>query len=116
MAERPGPNTNATHSENIDMGDDIFGENFEDEEDNDFDMVNMMLMIKDTYQVSGNAYHEFVWVSKQMPHHFRLKRRITELNSLWKIFPTPDVQQSLEDHLRDRLTYLVRTTPDDAEF
>ena len=87
---------------NIDTGDEeiidmnveevkaIFGENFEDEEDEDFDTVNMMLMIKDTYQVSGNAYHEFARVSKQMPRHFRLKRRIAELNSLWKISPTPD--------------------------
>ena len=68
---------------NIDTGDEemidmnteevkaIFGENFEDEEDEDFDIINMMLMIKDTYQVSGNAYHEFARVSKQMPRHFR---------------------------------------------
>ena len=51
---------------NIDIGDEemidmnveevnaIFGEIFENEdEDEDFDTVNMMLMIKDTYQVSG---------------------------------------------------------------
>ena len=96
---------------NIDTGDEemidmnteevkaIFGENFEDEEDEDFDIINMMLMIKDTYQV---AYHEFARGSKQMPCHVRLKRRITELNSLWKITPTPGssgVQQSLEDRL-----------------
>ena len=59
------------------------------------------LMIKDTYQVSGNAHHEFARVSKQIPRHFHLKHRIAEFNSLW---PTPDgsgVQQSLEDHFRD---------------
>ena len=113
-------NVDTGDEETIDMNTEevkaIFGENFEDE---DFDMVNMMLMIKDTYQVSGNAYHEFARASKQMPRHFRLKRRIAELNSLWKISPTPDgsgVQQSLEDRLRDRLTSLVRTTPDDSQF
>ena len=37
----------------------IFGKNFEDEEDKGFDVINKML-IKDTYQVSGNAYHEFL--------------------------------------------------------
>lgn len=60
----------------------IFDENFEDE-DEDFDMVNMKLTIKDSYLVSGNAYHEFASASKQMPHHFRLKCWIAELNSLW---------------------------------
>lgn len=94
---------------NIDTGDEemidmnveevkaIFGGNFEDE---DFDTINMMLMIKDTYQVSDNAYHEFARVSKQMPHHFRLQRCIAELNSLWKISPTLDGWMVL-DHLRD---------------
>lgn len=38
----------------------IFGDNLED-----FDTVNMMLMIKDTYQFSGNAYHEFARVSNK---------------------------------------------------
>ena len=102
---------------NVEEAKAISSENFEDE-DEDFDMINMMLMIKDTYQVSGNAYHEFTRVSKQMPRHFRLEHQIVELNSLWTISPTLDgsgVQQSLEDRLRDRLTCLVRRS-DDAQF
>ena len=98
---------------------DLFGEDYDKEEEDDFDRVNMILFIKDSYNVSGNAYHEFARLTKEMPRHYRLKKRISELNSLWKISPTPDgsgVQQSLEDRLRDRLTHLISNTPDDAAF
>lgn len=83
------------------------------------DRVNMMLFIKDSYNVSSNTYHEFARLTKEMPRHYRLKKRISELNSLWKIVPTPDesgVQQSLEDRLQDRLTHLISNTPDYADF
>ena len=79
----------------------------------------MMLMIKDSYNVSGNAYHEFARVAKEMPRHHKLKRRISELNSLWDISETPDgsgVQQPLEARLQDRLTHLIKSTPNDADF
>lgn len=96
-------------TETIDIGYneavDLFGEDYKEDE-SDFDQVNMMLFIKDSYNVSGNAYHEFARITKEMPRHYRLKKRISELNSLWKIVPTPDgsgIQQSLEDRLRDRL-------------
>ena len=46
-----------------------FGDRFQ-EEDNDFDKVKMMLLIKDTYNVSGNAYHEFAKITKEMPCHY----------------------------------------------
>ena len=97
----------------------MFGEGYEEADKNDFDQINMMLMIKDSYNVSGNAYHEFARVAKEMPHHHKLKRRILELNSLWNISTTPDgsgVQQSLETRLRDRLTHLIKSTPEDADF
>lgn len=87
-----------------------FGDRFQEEE-NDFDKVNMMLLIKDTYNVSGNAYQD----SEEMPCHYRLKQRISEINSLWNISLTPDgsgVQQSLKDRLQDRVLHLIRNTPE----
>ena len=98
---------------------DLFGKDYDQEEENDFDRVNMILFIKDSYNVSGNAYHGFARLTKEMPRHYQLKKQISDLNSLWKISPTPDgsgVQQSLEERLRDRLTHLIRNTPDDAAF
>ena len=79
----------------------------------------MMLLIKDSYNVSSDAYHEFAKLTKEMPRHYRLKKQISELNCLWKIVPTPDgsgIQQSLGDRLQGRLTHLVSNTPDDADF
>ena len=90
---------------------DLFSDRFTEEQESDIDRVNMLLMIKDTFNISGNAYHEFAKIVKQMPRHYRLKQRVKELNSLWRISPIPDgsgVQQSLEDRLRDRLVHLIK--------
>ena len=58
--------------------------------DDELDMINMLNMLKDKYDVSGRAYHEFATVCKQLPRHYKLKRRISELNELWNIWPTPN--------------------------
>ena len=111
--------TKETIDINVDDATELFGEDYEEADKNDFDRINMMLMIKDSYNVSGNAYHEFARVAKEMPRHHKLKRRISELNSLWNISVTPDgsgVQQSLEMRLRDRLTHLIESAPEDADF
>ena len=94
--------TKETIDINVDDATELFGEDYEEADKNDFDRINMMLMIKDSYNVSGNAYHEFARVAKEMPRHHKLKHRISELNSLWNISVTPDgsgVQQSLEMRL-----------------
>ena len=89
-------------------------------EEDDVDRVNMMLFVKDRFNVSGKAYHEMAKVCKAMPRHYQVKRRISELNCLWHINPTPNgivgVQQCLEERLVKRVTYLKHTTPPDADF
>ena len=86
----------------------------------EFDLINMMLLIKDKYCISGRGYHEMASVCKEMPRHYKLKRRIKELNSLWNITPAPNgilgVQQSLEDRLFIRISRLLKTAPEDAAF
>ena len=57
---------------------------------NNVDLVSMMLYIKDRYNISGSAYHEMMSLCSQMPRHYRLKKRISELNDKWEIFPTPE--------------------------
>ena len=70
----------------------------------DEDQINMMLFVKDRYDLSHDAYHEMAKICKEMPRHYLLKRRVAELNKLWNIKPTPNgtcgVQQTLEDRLR----------------
>ena len=37
--------------------------------DDELDMINMLNMLKDKYDVSGRVYHEFATVCKQLPRH-----------------------------------------------
>ena len=72
----------------------------------------MAIYIKDKHSISGNAYHALAQLFKEMPRYYKIKDRIKELNKAWNIKPTPDgtcVQQSLEEHLKTRLQYMVRT-------
>ena len=92
----------------------------EEPEQEQLDMVNMMLFVKDKYSISGAAYHEMAKLCKNMPRHYKLKKKIAQLNQLWEIRPTPHgivgVQQSLEDRLRHRIRHLERTTPPHMPF
>ena len=53
-------------------------------------IVNMLLYVKDRHNVSGDAYHEMAQLCKAMPRHYKLKQHIAELNRLWNIKPTPE--------------------------
>ncbi len=70
--------------------------------------------------MSDSAYHEMAKVCREMPRHYKLKRRIKELNERWNIKPTPEgtvgVQQPLQECLRVRVRHLLRVSKDDAPF
>jgi len=38
-------------------------------------MINMMLLVKDQYQVAGSAYHEFAKICQEMPRHYKLHEK-----------------------------------------
>ncbi len=86
----------------------------------ELDIVNMMLYVKDRYNVSDGAYQEMAKVCREMPCHYKIKRRIKELNEQWGIRPTAEgivgVQQPLEERLRVRVRHLLQTSRDDAPF
>ena len=102
------------------MATDILGPDAHSATRVDFELINMVLLIKDKHSISGRAYHEMASVYKTMPKHYKLKQRVKELNSLWNIIPTPNgilgVQQSLEDRLTIRLSRLLAISPEDAVF
>ena len=83
-------------------------------DETELDTLNMMLYVKDKYNISGCAYHEMAQLCKKMPRHYQLKQRIAELNKLWNIFPTPNntcgVQQPFEEWLQCCLEQLVCTS------
>lgn len=60
----------------------LFGSNERISEDN-LDVINMMLYVKDWYNVSREAYHEFASICKELSRHYKIKDRIRELNKVW---------------------------------
>ncbi len=106
-------------AETLTLGPNIVGPE-ESVSQDELDIISMMLLAKDWYNVSSRAYHEMASICKSMPKHYKLKRQITELNCLWNIRPTPNgtigVQQSLEDRLRPRIARLLGVAPEDAPF
>ena len=90
---------------------DVEGESVGEEQ---LDVISIMVYVKDRYNVSGSAYHEMAKLCRQMPRHYKLQQRISELNTLWNIKPTPNgvcgVQQSLKDRLVVRLSHLIEST------
>ena len=61
---------------------DILGNDEESISDDDIDILNMMILVKDQYNVSGQAYHEMARICKEMQRRYRIKERIGELNKL----------------------------------
>lgn len=76
------------------------GEHINSEE---VDMISMMLYVKDKYHVSGNAYHEMASLCHQMPRHYKIKQKISELNSKWNFRPTPEGTIGVQQPLMERL-------------
>lgn len=73
----------------------------------DQDIVSMMLYVKDRYNISGSAYHEMASLCRQMPRHYCLKQRISELNAQWNIQPTPEGTEGVQQSLIERLVICV---------
>ena len=97
----------------------LFGQNERMSEEN-LDIINMMLYVKDWYNVSGEAYHKFASICKGLPRHYKIKERIAELNRFWNIKPTPygtiGLQQSAKDRLHIRVRHLIEVSNPDAPF
>ena len=118
MEEVLALNTRTKETETIDLKQSLEGGlqlTHESLDDDQADIVSMMLHVKDKHQISGLAYHEMAKLCQQMPRHYRLKNKISELNKLWDIRPSPNgiigVQQSLLGRLLQRIHHLVSETP-----
>ena len=107
-------NTTTGQEESIDLNTDcLLAADESHITDVEMDTINMMLYIKDRYNISGGAYHEMTQICKEMPrHYYKLKERINELNKIWDIQPTPNgkcgVQQLFKERLQLCLHSLVR--------
>lgn len=106
--------------ETVSFNGDVLGEDVGTMSQNDLDMLNMMLFVKDKFNISGEAYHRMAQDCKAMPRHYRLKERKVELNRQWNFKPNPNgtcgLQQSLEERLNIWVQHLHKTALRDAPF
>ena len=101
-------NTSTGEEEAIDMNpEDLLGPDENHITESEIDNINMMLYIKDKYNVSGGAYHELSQICKSMPRHYKIKVRIRELNKLWNIKPTPNGTSGVQQSFKERLQFCL---------
>ena len=66
-------NNTTGEAETIQLATDILGPDAHSATRVDFELINMVLLIKDKHSISGRAYHEIASVCKTMPKHYKLK-------------------------------------------
>ena len=72
--------------------------------------LEMVLYVKEWFDLSNAAYHELSMVCRGLPRSWKMKDFVQCLNSLWKIKPCPEgygMQQSLESRLTERVHHLL---------
>lgn len=75
--------------------------------DRDAELVNMMVYLRDRFMISTEAFHELTMVCKSLPRSYTIRRRIEEMNEMFKITPVPGeyvgVQQLLSTTIAERI-------------
>ena len=81
----------------------------------DESVVEKTLYVKERFNISNVAYHELAQINPQLPRQSSLAKASKEMNSEFKIQPTPGnttgVQQSISDRLRVRLCHVLKSNP-----
>ena len=90
----------------------FLGEEEESNENSDqLDEVNMLLYVKDKFNISNKAWQELSIISGGLPSTYSLKKRIDSINKHWQISSTPGdsigVQVKLEESLKDQAKRLL---------
>ncbi|XP_060065214.1 uncharacterized protein LOC132545546 [Ylistrum balloti] len=79
--------------------------------------LNMLIYVLDSFNISGNAYHEISMLYHSLPRSYKLSQYILHLNSGFDIRDTPDgsgVQQSLKVRLEAVISDIVSDNPEFA--
>jgi hypothetical protein len=74
--------------------------------------LKKVLLVKERFGISNEAYHELSMLNKHLPRSCRVQKEVKQINDQWKIFPTPGsftgAQQSLTERLSERIHSLLR--------
>ena len=71
--------------------------------DQDIDNINLLLYIKERFNISDLAWHELSVKLKEMPNLFSLKKRTEALNGKWNIAETPGEHEGVQIKFADSL-------------
>lgn len=91
-----------------------FKENESDElTDSDIDDVNMWMYLKDKFSIADEAWHEIAVKANGLPKLYSMKKRMSHLNSMWNLTPTPGdadgVQVEFSESLKKNVINLQQT-------
>ena len=75
------------------------------------DHVKKVLLVKDRFGISNEAYHEFSMIDKHLPRSCMISKETKQINDQWEINPVPGnctgAQQSLK-RLSERILNLMK--------
>ena len=76
----------------------------------EIDDINFFIYIKDKFNISNEAWHELAMKTKKIPNTYKMNKRMSELNTKWKLKTTPGeaegVQTSFCDSLKEQIARL----------
>ena len=71
--------------------------------DQDIDNINLLLCIKERFNISDLAWHELSVKLKEMPNLFSLEKRTEARNGKWDIAETPEEHEGVQIKFADSL-------------
>ena len=72
----------------------------------EIDDINLWIYIKDKYNISDQAWKEWAMKATDMPNAYRIKKNITDLNTKWKLKPTPGEAEGVQFPWRNKFKVL----------
>ena len=63
----------------------------------------MWIYIKDTFNISNEAWHELATQTKQMPSNYKIEKKLKELNAKWDLQPIPGQAERVQLSFRESL-------------
>jgi hypothetical protein len=76
------------------------------------DQVKKVLLVKDRFGISNEAYHEISMLNEHLPRSCKITKETKQINDQWEISPIPGdctgAEQSLKQRLSERIRNLIR--------
>ena len=85
-------------------------------DDQDIENINLMLYIKERFNISDMAWHELSMKHKEMPHVYSIKKRIQSLNGMWNITETPGEAEGVQIKFTDSLKTQIQRLQEEGFY